>query len=254
MKIYCSPTVNHMLDLNKNFKNSITDLIGLLDKNYPKNATIELVGNRYSLNHDERMILYRGVFDTPGAGRRRDKRVDLSREKIEKLIIDGYNVLITLESYLRGKTVFRSMDGYIRDISGLYGNHTFSECTGRCIELLIGFIKTGTAGKKNVPFGVSIYLDSPVSRSGELADYLRKCLENENIEAKVSVIKNPDSAVIEESSCFSSSAAATSDTVIIDRVTRCVDIPDYVIKSVFHKEIQDLQMLTRVKKKLKNHS
>lgn len=245
MKIYFSPMVNHMIDLNKNFKNSITDVIGLLDKKYPKNATIELVGNRYSLNHDERMILYRGVFDTPGAGRRRDKRVDLSREKIKKLIIDGYNVLITLESYLKGKTVFRSLDGYIRDISGLYGNHKYSEFTVRGIELLTGFIKNCMSGKKDVPFGVSIYLDSPVSRSGELAAHLRKRLEIEDIEVKVNVIKNPDSAVIAESSRCSSSAAATSDTVIIDRITRCVDIPDYVIQRMFHGEMLDLQNLVR---------
>ena len=67
-----------MRDLNIFFKNSIEDLIFLLDRNYPRKQAIELVGNRYGLNHNERMILYRGVFDRKNTALRKEKRIHLS--------------------------------------------------------------------------------------------------------------------------------------------------------------------------------
>ena len=242
-----------MREINTNFVKSIEDLIGLLDKKYPKKASLELVGNRYNLNRDERAILYRGVFDTAGSNMRKKKRVDLihagdnSSLNIRCLIFDGYNILISLESYLKGKIIFLALDGYVRDISGVYGSHRFSSYTERSAGLLVDFIKDLTEQLDPRP-DVFFYLDSPVSKSGELAMYMRDLFKREHIKAEVAVINNPDTAIVELSKRSSNSLTATSDTVLIDEVKRVIDIPAYVIQKIFGTIPLDLNTLLLPKK------
>ena len=230
-----------MRDLNIFFKNSVEDLRFLLDKQYLKKPAIELVGNRYRLDHNERMILYRGVFDTPSIIERKKKCAAPS--EIKRLIIDGYNVLITIESYLKGKTVFHSLDGYVRDIAGLYGDHTFDNFTRKSIDLLVNFIKHGAGKDSSIPPDGAFYLDYPVSKSGELAVSLRECFKKEKMNIEVNVVKNPDYSIIEEGRFSDKTVIATSDTVILDKIERSFDIPDFIIRNVFQKDILDLEMI-----------
>jgi len=235
-----------MKDLNKNFKESINDLIWLLDRGYPKNNSIELVGNRYRLNSEERKILYRGVFDTKSVIDRRIKRINPYYFRVNSITIDGYNVFITLESYLSGRLVFRATDGYVRDISGVYGNYTFSNLTKKCVDLIIDLIKS----LEKIYFSKIdgfVYLDSPVSKSGELASYLRNITEEEGIRLSAKVVKSSDYEIkckgMDKKSL--NHCISTSDTVIIDRVDKVLDIPDCIIRNVFKKEILDLGEITK---------
>ena len=265
-----------MRDLNIFFQNAIEDLVFLLDRQYPKKSAIELVGNRYQLDSDERMVLYRGVFDTEGMKERLRKRVETP--VTGRVLIDGYNVLITIESYLKGKLVFRSLDTFVRDVSGMYGNHAFSDFTRRSIELIVQFMKQGKTGcGMNKPAdggrGDSVYtgsvrpdsvrpdssrtdsirpdsvqqdtvfLDYPVSKSGELAASMRKAFKKDRLNVEVAVVKSPDKLIIEESRAGGLVVVASSDTVILDRVARGIDIPAYIIERIFQKELIDLNAI-----------
>jgi hypothetical protein len=238
-----------MTDLNIFFRDAVRDLVFLLDRRYPKKPAIELVGNRYRLGSDERRLLYRGVFDSESSRARKGKLIDASA--VLFLLIDGYNVIITLESYLRGKTVFRSLDGYIRDISGMYGNHSFTDFTRRSVDFLIRFLKAvpGSEGRGDSPRGGgpwrvnphAIFLDAPVSRSGELAAYLRERCGREGLGVEVLVDKNPDAVIIERSRGAGKHAVASSDTVVLDRVARSVDIPAYILEKTLGKKVLELE-------------
>jgi len=227
-----------MTELNKKFGNAILDLVYLLERNYPKNSSITLVGNRYRLAADERMVLYRGVFKTSEAVQRRAKIIVPSSSVSGKLVIDGYNVLITLESYLLGKTVFRSMDGFVRDISGVYGNYRFTKTAKRSIALLADYVRKLFLMIDEKYGELVVYLDAPVSKSGELAVYMRRYFKEQGILSKIEVLAGPDVRLIEEGQ---SSVVATSDTVIADQVPLCADIPGHIIINVLKKHIIDLQ-------------
>jgi hypothetical protein len=229
-----------MMDFNIIFRDSIADLIYLLDKGYPKKPAIELVGNRYRLDSDQRKILYRGVFDTESAARRKAKQCPLSR--IERILIDGYNVLITLESYLKGKTVFRSLDGYVRDIAGQYGDYTFDDFTERSAKLLMQFMTEGVIKSSKHFTGGVLFLDYPVSRSGELAAYLRRLFENEHVPIEVSAVQSPDFLII-KGGIQKGTAVASSDTVILEKVSLVCDVPAFIIGRIFEKKILDLENL-----------
>ncbi len=46
----------------KDLQEAAEDFRYLLNRGYPRKATLELVGNRYGLTFDERHLLHRGVF------------------------------------------------------------------------------------------------------------------------------------------------------------------------------------------------
>jgi hypothetical protein len=225
---------------NKNLGNAAVDLLYLLERGYTKKSALDLVGNRYRMSSDARMILYRGVFTQSACESRTGKMVHMEPSLPNDLVIDCYNVFITLESYLSGRPVFRAMDGFVRDISGVYGNYTFGESTVRVAELLIRCL---------IPYKAAItrlycYLDSPVSRSGEFADYLRGEIESESIHATVEVVKSPDRKILHD---HTESIIATSDTVLIDGVNTCLDLPALVLHEVMGRDVFSLWQLVGVR-------
>ncbi len=222
-----------MAKLNKNFKRAVDDLLYMLERDYPKRSSIEIVGNRYRLGSDERMMLFRGVFKDSECRERMKKRVDPKKKIKERCVIDGYNVFITLESFLSGRMVFRSLDGWVRDISGVYGNYTFGSLTVRAAGLILDFIKNCIEQGPSV----FIYLDYPVSKSGEFAQFLRDLLVKEDLVAHVEVVKSPDVRIVKE---HKKDIIATSDTVLIDKTEACVDVPAYLICDHMGKNIVDL--------------
>jgi len=235
-----------MEDINKNFASAVYDLVWLLDRGYPKKSAIEIVGNRYRLDGPERKILYRGVFDRKSALSRKKKKVKKEDwVNAAKLIIDGYNVFITLQSYLSGKRVFRGMDGFVRDISGVFGGHFFDARTIKSIEILIKVMKEQLIDKKS-GFEIMVYLDYPVSKSGEFANLLREWFAQKSISAEVLVVKSPDWHIINESCQQGKILVASSDTILIDRAEKVIDIPEYVILEIFKKEIWDIEKLLKV--------
>ncbi|MFW6181041.1 MAG: DUF434 domain-containing protein [Spirochaetota bacterium] len=147
-------------------RQAMRDLLYLLERGYPRNPAIQLVGNRHALSSEERKILFRGVFPRSLCAERREKLVDPAQGVPAPLIIDGYNLFITLESYLRGRTVFIALDGFMRDVAGVFGGYRLTGRTMRCAGLLEQVLD-------RLSVRTLLFLDQPVSRSGDLAALLR---------------------------------------------------------------------------------
>jgi hypothetical protein len=224
-----------MNESDRNFTRAIADLLWLLDRSYPKKPALELVGNRNALGRDERMVLYRGVFDSATNAERVKKRCRCAEVGAGELLIDGHNVLITLESYLSGKRVFRSLDGFVRDTAGFYGSYSFGDLAKRSVELLVSHL----AAENPCP-EVRIFLDRPVSRSGELASFVREALSMRGIRGDVVAVRSPDFEILKALEIAPAPAVATSDTVILDRAASCVDIPGEIVETVFKRAVMDL--------------
>jgi hypothetical protein len=212
----------------------VRDLLYLLERGYPKNPSIQLVGNRHALSSEERKILFRGVFPRPLCARRMEKLVDPEEGVPQPLIIDGYNLLITLESYLRGRTVFIALDGFMRDVAGVFGGYRLTGRTMRCAGLLEQVLD-----RLAVP--VLLFLDQPVSRSGDLAALLRERLGEKPYPVEVETDLSPDPRMAALGA--EGGTVASSDTVIIDQVPSCLDIPVLVVRDLRGKRPLDLREL-----------
>ena len=143
------------------------DFFFLLNKSYPRTASLELAGNRHELDASERMLLSRGIFSQRQALARRGKRQITAGWRRELLAVDGHNVQITVESRVLEKPLLKANDGALRDIAGLSSRYKMSETTDIAMGMIFAFLKLFP------PREVLFFFDAPMSRSGELAAIYR---------------------------------------------------------------------------------
>jgi len=192
----------------------------LLNRGYPRKASLELVGNRYELTFDERHLLHRGVFSDIDSEVRQKKILSSGGIRNEDLAVDGHNVLITIEAGLSGRPLILADDGFIRDISGLSGSFKKTEVTEKAIRLVITFLK------KWKPRHTLFLFDAPISKSGILAQELRNLLKKENLPGDALAMKVPEKTLI-----GLPGVVATSDTAIIDRSKKVIDLAGDIIRT-----------------------
>jgi len=209
----------------KNLQKPAEDFRFLLNRGYPRKAALELVGNRYGLTADERHLLHRGVFSTSDSESRRKKIISIGHVRGEDLAVDGHNVIITIEAASSGRPLVFGDDGFIRDISGLSGSFKKTQTTEKAIQSIIRAIK------KMRPSQTLFLLDAPISKSGELAEAVRNHLKKEDIPGDAMAVKVPEKILI-----GFPGVVATSDTAIIDRSRKVLDLAGYTIKQYSGKQ------------------
>jgi hypothetical protein len=216
-----------------NFKKSVKDYRYLMEQGYSEKASLKLVGDRYRLSRLERNCLFRGVKTRSVARCRMEKLVDSDILGGANLGVDWYNVLITVESYLKGFPVFLSDDGLLRDASGIHGSYRLGKTGERAISLLLDRIADVS------PSRLDIYLDSPIAYSGQMAVRLREILGGRD-NCRVSVTHSVDYTLKRYPGIV-----ASSDSAIIDRVNKVFDLPRDVLEKSFHFVPPDLTSLDR---------
>jgi len=209
-----------MISGERSLQEAARDFHYLLNYAYPRKASLELAGNRYALSFDQRHLLHRGIFSDSDARLRKTKKVPLRRLRDKPLAVDGYNVLITIESALSGRPLISSNDGFIRDISGLSGHFRKTESTDRALGLIVDFLKRAR------PRRTLFLFDAPISKSGLLAREIRRILKNEDLRGDASAVRVPEETLI-----GFDGIVATSDTAIIDQSPEVFDLAGHVIRS-----------------------
>jgi hypothetical protein len=192
------------------------DIRFLLDRGYRRGGAIRFVADHYRLGKKERYILARTVFSTDTATERKRKKLSCSELKGKKLMIDGYNVLITLESILRGERTLKADDSFIRDIKGVFRNHSNDSFTTEAVEKMLAFLSLSQVRE------VYVLLDSQLKNSGELASFIRKRMKELSIPGDAGTSKRVD---YDLKSCNPSYVVATADGIIIDTVNNVIDLP-----------------------------
>jgi hypothetical protein len=177
----------------------------LLDRGYPREASLSLVGNRYDLDRTARQILHRGVFAGEVAQARRAKLRLLADLSGLPLAIDGHNVLITLESALKGLPLVAADDGFIRDVAQVSRAYRDSPVTRQALALLAACVS------RHHPGPLTILYDAPMKKSGELAHLTRESFAAVGVDADVRAVPVPERELVEFPG-----AVATSDTHLID--------------------------------------
>jgi hypothetical protein len=214
--------------LKSNFlQKAAEDFRYLLNRAYPRKASLELVGNRCQLTSDQRHLLHRGVFSDIDSKGRQKKKISPNQIRGYDLVIDGHNVLITIEAGLSGRPLIIADDGFVRDISGLSGSFQKTAKTAAALQLLLDLLK------RVKPRQTLFLFDSPISRSGELAQEVRECLKRENLPGDAMAVRVPEKILI-----GFPGRVATSDTAIIDRSKKVVDLAGYIILNLSRRRLK----------------
>ena len=208
-----------MTELNQQtLKLAAEDFLYLMDRGYPRSASLQLVGNKHNLDALEREILHRGVFAREEARKRRMRLIGAEELINRRLLVDGHNVVITTESGLTGLPLIAANDGVIRDVAGVSHRYRISSDTYEAIE---GFLRIL---RNYPPDEIFFYLDAPIRQSGELAALLRSALKSHNLSGGAQAVKVP-----EEHLMGTLDVVASSDSAVLDRVKHGFDLAAAVL-------------------------
>ncbi len=196
------------------------DIRSILRWGYPKFSTIRFVADHFQLNLEERHILTRVIMPPDRIVSRINKKVACTDIKDRNLLLDGYNVLLTVDSLLKKEPMWFCDDGYIRDTRYYFSKDKQAEDIEEALEAVLKFLSE--AGPKSVVF----LLDAQISRSGEFAGFIRHKLEEYGISGEAKTSKITDFELKTEGGNSENNVIlATSDGIIIESVLEVLDIP-----------------------------
>ncbi|MDI6884571.1 MAG: DUF434 domain-containing protein [Hadesarchaea archaeon] len=201
-----------------NLGNAVRDLRYLLDRGYPRDSAVNFVSNHYRLPLGERHLLTRCVFSRQEVIAHRKKAVKAGAVRGKRLGIDGYNVLITVESLLMGKQIIRCDDGFIRDLRAIFGKYRSTPATSRALSALVRAIA------KSRPKTVVVFFDKQVSRSGELSAEVRRRFKRARLKGDARAVGGVDMKL------RTFDVIASSDRAVIERAKAIWDIPASILK------------------------
>ncbi len=197
------------------------DLAWLLARNYAPKAALTLVGNRYQLHLRQRRALAHAVAAPEVARQRRQHRITSSALTGQRLQIDTFNQIITIEVALAGGLLLRGHDRVWRDLASVHGTYRHVQETHAALEA-IGDYLTGLGVSE-----VSFLIDAPVSNSARLARHIRALAEERGWPWRATLDSKVDATLQR-----TPDVVATSDSAILDRATRWFDLAGAVVQQM----------------------
>ena len=184
---------------------AVRDLSWLDGRGYARPSAVELVGNRYQLHARQRVAVGRSACSDEALRARQERRIEARELAGERLEIDGYNQLTTIEAALAGGVLLEGRDGFVRDMASLHGTFRAVEETEPALELLLRQVEALR------PSSVLVLFDAPIANSGRLAARLRNRVEASEIEWEVELDQAVDPRLRR-----SEAVVATADAGILD--------------------------------------
>lgn len=199
-------------------KMAAQDMRYLLSRDYPEKTSSELVGNRYKLKTRQIQALRGAAASVQQTVNRKLRQAEVSELKDKVVYLDGFNVLILLESLLSGAYIFEGADGCFRDLSGVHGTYKRVSQTQKVIELAALFFQ-----KAEIHQLVWIF-DQPVSNSGRIKQMVLEYAKENEMNWEAELMYNPDKFLAENSAI-----AVSSDAWILDHCQKWFNLIEYLI-------------------------
>ncbi|MDO9269143.1 MAG: DUF434 domain-containing protein [Methylobacter sp.] len=205
-------------------RDAVYEFCWLLDRGYARHSVIRLVGDHHQLTKRQRLAISRAACSSSNRELRKATCLRMEQTKDRQLVIDGFNLLISVETAMAGGLVLRCCDGCIRDIASIHGTYRLVHETRQAIELI------GNVLQAFSPASVLWLFDKPVSNSGRLADMVRDIAKVHCWNWQAELIGNPDQVIRN-----SGKVAITSDSAILDGGVQWLNLGAYLITHHFHE-------------------
>lgn len=202
----------------------------LLDRDYKLEPIINFVGSRYQFSIRQRDSLKRATCSTKNEILRKSKELNIDSIVGKTINIDGFNLIINLEVALSGGTLIVGNDGVLRDLAGLRGSYRLIDKTDIALDYIFKFLKFVDVES------VNIYLNSPVSNSGNLKVKILEYAEKYNLKTNVELVNNAD-VILEKLS-----NVVTSDATILDKCTSYFNLS----KTIIDEYIKDVNIISLI--------
>lgn len=201
-------------------RRAVRDLSWLRGRGYSPKAALQLVGNRYALRDRQRKALARCAASDARVAARGECRIRAAELDGRGVVIDGYNVLLTVESALSGAVLLLARDGAMRDLAAMRRHYRKVEQTAGALELVGEHLEEAGAA------AVRWLLDAPISNSGRLAKLMRGLAEERGWPWRVELTRRTDRALV-----ATGLPVATADSAVIDRAQEWVNLAREVVEA-----------------------
>lgn len=177
----------------------------LLSRGYNERSALKLVGDRHALDERQRAAVSRCACSDEALLRRSASRLPAEALRGATLLIDGFNLITTVETALGGGVVLGGRDGSYRDLAGIHGSYRKVEETRPALAACFQVLRA--LGVAECRF----YLDAPVSNSGRLKAVIQEVAATGGVACAVEVVPDPDPVLR-----VASEPVATADSGILD--------------------------------------
>lgn len=228
LRMYYSKPEKIKLSLSARLIEAGADFLYLLERGYNRKIALDLVTSRWKLDRLERLALYRGVFDTQTSY----SRISKFTKKINKLAIDGFNVISTIHSAVIGDSLILATDHFIRDLSATIRKVKVTPLLVTALVIMLGFVSR---------LGISdliVVFDAQVSRSGELVKLTKEMAKFMEVSGTFITSEKTDSLLVALSKEYT---IATSDSLLIDRAKNVLDLGGVISGVIAEENIINLK-------------
>jgi hypothetical protein len=205
-------------EAQEKLQHALEDLYYLLSRDYPMKASLALVGNRYQLVKRQLQALQGIACSANELSKRKNTELSPAEIKGQTILLDGFNILIILETALLGGFVFEGIDGCFRDISSVHGSYRTVQTTEEALILI---------GKTLQQLGLQKVIwvfDAPISNSGKLKSTCYEIAEKHQFPWEIILDNAPDKYLIENSGLICS-----SDGWVLDECKRWFNLGAHII-------------------------
>lgn len=186
-------------------REALLDYNFLLTRGYAQRSSVQLVGNRYRLNARQQKALMNMGASEVQVALRTARSVIPAKLAGASVAIDGFNLIIVLESLLSGGYVFKGADGFFRDIAGIHGSYKRVAQTSQALTKIGSYLQASKVQR------VHWLLDKPVSNSGRLKSLLLQLAAENQWLWKAELVFNPDRELAKRNDIVISSDAWVLD-------------------------------------------
>ncbi len=201
-------------------RQAVADLSMLLTKGYAEKSSLKLVGDRFALTQRQRLAILRCCCSDQQLESRSKRKIGIPSCKNHPIAIDGYNLLITIESAISGGFIFIGRDGTYKDLASIHSTYRKVEETIPALELIGHFLE-----EMQIQEGLW-FLDSPVSNSGRLKTIMEQIARDNHWNWQIKLTISPDAELIKNHEII-----ASSDSVILDGCKKWINLAAEIIRS-----------------------
>jgi len=205
-------------------RTAVRELSWLLSRDYSIKGALKLVGDRHALTDRQRLAVSRAACSDQSKEHRAATNLPVEAMAGKETIVDGFNLIITIEAALSGGVLIHCRDECIRDLSSVHGSYRSVNETDQAISLI------GAVLEDLRPQSVSWLLDRPISNSGRLAKRIRDLATENGWNWTVEVLFNPDAEIIS-----SGRVVVSSDSHVLDKTDHWINLNRYLLNERLKK-------------------
>lgn len=208
---------------------AVEDYSLLLSRGYATKSSLKLVGDKLSLTERQRLAVMRSACSQDQRQIRRNSELDITDIRDADIVIDGYNVLITIEAFLSRAILLLCRDGCIRDLASVHGSYRKVTETIPALQLI-----AKNLDKLGVRHALWLF-DTPVSNSGKLKTMIYELIEENHWPWDVELTMNPDKELI-----ATDRIVITSDSAVLDSCANWTNLTKHIITTTDQPETTSL--------------